>query len=209
MLLAITLYDLTFYLMALALLISSKASGVIRQALVPRLVPDPELLVSANSSIARLGTIAAGVGGGIGALILATTTPRWLLSIAAVVFVAAALAGTAVRMPENRHEVAGEVEYAQLHMPAVVYAAGGLLALRGAVGYFVFLLAFSLRRSSEPPWVYGLAVVLYGRRVVPRQRRCAAAATALPRGAVAGRLAARAGDRDRRSDCSASPARWC
>ncbi len=176
-LLAITLYDLTFYLMALALLISSKASGVVRQALVPRLVRDPELLVSANSSIARLGTIAAGVGGGIAALILAATTPRWLLSIAAAVFVAAALVGVAVRVPANRHEVSNEVEYAQLHMPAVVYAAGGLLALRGAVGYFVFLLAFSLRRSSEPPWVYGVAVFLYGigsflgNVVAPRLRR--------------------------------------
>ena len=175
--LAITLYDLTFYLMALALLVSSKASGVVRQALVPKLVGDHALLVSANSSIARLGTIAAGVGGAIGALILAVSTPRWLLSFAAVVFLVAALIGAAVRVPLTTHEVSDEVEYAQLHMPGVVYAAGGLLALRGAVGYFVFLLAFSLRTSSEPPWVYGIAVFLYGlgsflgNVIAPRLRR--------------------------------------
>ena len=175
--LAVLLYDLSFYLMALALLVTSKASGVVRQALVPRMVPEPDLLVSANSSIARLGTIAAGVGGAIAAVVLAALSARWLLAFATIVFLVAAAIGMKVRVPAPAYEVTGEVEYTQLHLPAIVYAAGGLLALRGAVGFFVFMLAFSLRRSSEPPFVYGAAVVLYGvgsflgNVVAPRLRR--------------------------------------
>jgi predicted MFS family arabinose efflux permease len=163
--------------LALAMLITSKASGVIRQALVPRLVDDPDLLVSANSSIARLGTISAGVAGGLGTLILATMSARWLLIFAAVTFGLAAVVGMGVRTSARQHEVTGEVEYTQLHLPSIVYASGGLLAVRGAVGYFVFMLAFSLRRSSEPPVVYGAAVFLYGlgtflgNVIAPRLRR--------------------------------------
>ena len=38
----------------------------------------------------------------------------------------------------------------------------GFMAIRAAVGFFVFTLAFTLRRASEPTWVYGAAVVIYG-----------------------------------------------
>lgn len=175
--LAFALYDVSFYVLALAMLISSKASGVVRQALVPRLVDDPDLLVSANASIARLGTIAAGIAGGLGAVVLTTLTARWLLAFAAMIFGLAAVIGMGVRTGRREHEVTGEVEYTQLHLPAIVYASGGLLALRGAVGYFIFMLAFSLRRSSERPVVYGIAVFLYGAGtflgnvIAPRLRR--------------------------------------
>jgi hypothetical protein len=37
-----------------------------------------------------------------------------------------------------------------------------LLAIRAAVGFFIFTLAFTLRRSSEPALVYGLAAAAYG-----------------------------------------------
>ncbi len=47
--LAFTLFDLTFYPLALVLLIASKASGVVRQALVPRFVEHAADLVAANS----------------------------------------------------------------------------------------------------------------------------------------------------------------
>jgi cyanate permease len=37
-----------------------------------------------------------------------------------------------------------------------------MLAIRAAVGFFIFTLAFTLRRSSEPALVYGLAAAAYG-----------------------------------------------
>lgn len=174
--LAFALYDLTFYPLALALLVSSKASGVVRQALVPRLVNDPSALVAANSSIARIGTVAAGVAAALGTLIYQTLGGKVLLLCAAFVFGISALIGLMIRTPAS-NDVPGEVEYTQLHMPSVVYASAGMLALRGAVGYFIFMVAFSLRRTSEPPWVYGATLFAYGAGsflglvVAPRLRR--------------------------------------
>ena len=62
---AFTLLDLALYFFALALLDrAAKASGVVRQALVPGLVDEPDQLVAANSRLARLNVIAGAVGGG-------------------------------------------------------------------------------------------------------------------------------------------------
>jgi MFS family permease len=55
-----------------------------------------------------------------------------------------------------------DVEYAETHLPTVVVSSIGLLAIRAAVGFFIFTLAFTLRRSSEPALIYGLAAAAYG-----------------------------------------------
>ena len=47
------LLDLTFYPLALILLIASKASGVVKQTLVQQLVDDPDELVATNARLAR------------------------------------------------------------------------------------------------------------------------------------------------------------
>ena len=56
--LAFTLLDLALYFFALALLVGAKAFGVVKQALVPELVDEPDQLVAANSRLARLNVIA-------------------------------------------------------------------------------------------------------------------------------------------------------
>jgi MFS family permease len=159
--LAFTLYELTFYVLALVLLVASKASGVVRQALVPRLVDDPARLVGANSRLALLGTLVGSVAGAAAVGLTAVGAPS-LLGIAAALFVAAALAVWRLPRTLPSSESVPELEYAELHAPRIVGAAAGLMALRGGVGFFVFMLAFTLRRESEPAWVYGLAVVGYG-----------------------------------------------
>jgi hypothetical protein len=55
-----------------------------------------------------------------------------------------------------------DVEYAETHLPTVVVSSIGMLAIRAAVGFFIFTLAFTLRRSSEPTLIYGLAAAAYG-----------------------------------------------
>jgi MFS family permease len=175
--LAFTLFDLTFYVLALALLVASKASGVLRQALVPRLVDEPAHLVAANSHLARLGTVVGGIAGASAVLLLTATSAAALLAVAAGTFVAASL--VVLRLPAGRTSVPvpSAVEYAELHTTAVLVASAGLMALRAGVGYFVFMLAFALRREGEPAWVYGLAVAAYGvgsfagNVVAPRLRR--------------------------------------
>ncbi len=160
---AFTLFDLTLYLIALVLLMASKASSVVRQAIIPRLVDDPALLVRTNSAFARVSTVAGGVGGAVGAALLALSGAGGLpLAVAAVVFGAAGL--VVLRLPAARTgpPPPAEIEYAELHTPSIVVASSGMMALRAGVGYFVFLLAFALRRTNEPAWVYAAAMAAYG-----------------------------------------------
>jgi hypothetical protein len=64
--------------------------------------------------------------------------------------------------PAAAHSLQAPVEYAELHLPMVVVGSIGFTAIRGAVGFFVFTMAFTLREASEPPWVYGAAIGVYG-----------------------------------------------
>ena len=161
--LALTLLDLGFYFFALALLIAAKATGVTRQALVPGLVDDSTQLVAANSRLARLNLIAGTVGGAIGAALLAITTPAVAASVAAAMFLGAAVA--ALRIPDPpavRPEAPPSVVYEELHQPTIVATSWAFTVIRAAVGFFVFGLAFALRRESEPAWMYGATVAVYG-----------------------------------------------
>lgn len=161
--LAFTLLDLALYFFALALLIAAKASGVVRQALVPALVDEPDQLVAANSRLARLTVIAGAVGGTVGAAVLAVTgAPAVSLGLACATFIGAAIA--TLRLPQvTAHDVSvPSVEYEELHAPTIVATAWAFTVVRAAVGFFVFGLAFALRRESEPAWMYGAAVAAYG-----------------------------------------------
>ena len=84
------------------------------------------------------------------------------MRIAAVML---ALAGAAVlraRPTTPAPDASDDLEYAETHLPLVVVSSIGMLAIRAAVGFFVFTLAFTLRRSSEPAYIYGAAAALYG-----------------------------------------------
>jgi MFS family permease len=175
--LASSLFQLSFYGFALALLVIGKANGIIRQALVPLLVHDPNQLVAANARLVRLISAAGAMGGAIGLLLLRTIEAPWLLRAAAGVFILAAIAAFKIRPSAPPTPVLSEVEYAELHLPTVVVGSIGVMAIRAAVGFFVFTLAFTLRRESEPVWVYGAAVVAYsggafiGTTIAPALRR--------------------------------------
>jgi MFS transporter len=160
--LAFFLYSLTLYFFALALLIAGKASGVTRQALIPGLVASPDQLLAANARIARIGTIAAGIGGAIAAPLLVLTSASWTLGLACALFFAAAVVTTKLPRPAATPDIPPAVEYEELHTPTIVATAWAFAAVRAAVGFFVFGLAFDLRRGSQPAWMYGAAVVAYG-----------------------------------------------
>ncbi len=160
--LAGSLFQLSFYGFALGLLVIGKASGITKQALVPMLVSDPNELVAANARISRLGSVMGGIGGAIGVALLRHVEAVGLLRAAALVFALAAIAALRTRPSEATDTGLSEAEYAELHLPTVVVGSVGVMAIRAAVGFFVFTLAFTLRRASEPAWVYGVAVVVYG-----------------------------------------------
>lgn len=160
--LAFALLDLAMYFFALALLIFAKASGVTRQALVPGLVESPSQLVSANSRLARLNVIAGGVGGAIGVAVLTLSSAVMTLGLAAALFFLAAAATS--RLPDPLHHalVTPTVEYEELHAPRIVATAWAFTVVRAAVGFFTFGLAFALRRTSQPAWIYAAAIGAYG-----------------------------------------------
>ncbi len=162
LILAVTLLQVTFYPVVLLLLIASKASGIVKQTLVQTLVDDPEELVATNARLARFSSVTAALGVVAASGVFAAAGAAWSLRVGAVLF---ALAGAAVLRARPRSTAAvtpDDVEYAETHLPTVVVSSIGMLAIRAAVGFFIFTLAFTLRRSSEPALVYGLAAAAYG-----------------------------------------------
>lgn len=156
------LLELTFYPLALMLLIASKASGVVKQTLVQQLVDDPEELVATNARLARLASITAAAAAGAAAALLAAAGPGWTLRVAALLFALAAFFILRVRTPSHVVVATDDVEYAETHLPVVFVGSIGMVAIRAAVGFFLFTMAFTLRRESQPAYIYGLAAGCYG-----------------------------------------------
>jgi hypothetical protein len=162
LILAVTLLQVAFYPVVLLLLIASKASGIVKQTLVQTLVDDPEELVATNARLARFASVTAAVGVAAASGIFAAAGAEWSLRFGAVLFALAAVAVLRARPRSTAAVTPDDVEYAETHLPTVVVSSIGLLAIRAAVGFFIFTLAFTLRRSSEPALVYGLAAAAYG-----------------------------------------------
>jgi len=156
------LLDLAFYPLALLLLISSKASGVVKQTLVQSLVDDPDELVATNARLARLASVTAAVGAVVAVGVLQLGGSVWTLRGAAVLFALASAVVLRIRAPRHVTVATDDVEYAETHLPVVFVGSIGMIAIRAAVGFFLFTLAFTLRRDSEPAIVYGLAAGAYG-----------------------------------------------
>ena len=162
LLLAVTLLQLAFYPIVLCLLIASKASGIVKQTLVQTLVDEPEELVATNARLARFSSVTAALGVVAATGLFTWAGAEWSLRAGAVLF---ALAGAVVLWARPRSTTPvtpDDVEYAETHLPTVVVSSIGMLAIRAAVGFFIFTLAFTLRRSSEPAYIYGLAAACYG-----------------------------------------------
>lgn len=160
--LAQTLFQLSFFAVALGLLVVGKATNIARQAIVPTLVDRPEHLVSSNARLARLASITAGLAAAGATAVLNTAGAGWVLRCAAVVFVGAAVVISRARPRSIERDIPADLEYAELHLAPLVVSSIGFMAIRAAVGFFVLTTAFTLRRISEPAWVYGAAVVIYG-----------------------------------------------
>ncbi|WP_065487835.1 MFS transporter [Streptomyces sp. PTY087I2] len=84
---AVATGGLELYPAALGVLVSSKAYGVVRSAVVPRLLPPNFSLVKANSRVTLAGLLATGIAAPIGAG-LQTVGSAWPLYGACAIFVA-------------------------------------------------------------------------------------------------------------------------
>ncbi|ELS54161.1 MFS transporter [Streptomyces viridochromogenes] len=155
--------DLQLYPAALGVLVASKAYGVVRSAVVPRLLPPRFSLVKANSRVTLGGLLATGIAAPVGAGLQALG-PRWPLYGAFVIFVAGTF--LSFTLPPKVDSAKGEdtallaADAQHLHGPhrkpvkrpglrtvgiAVTHALAANAAIRCLSGFLIFFLAFLLR----------------------------------------------------------------
>ncbi len=160
---AVVTGSIQLYPAALGVLVSSKAYGVVRSAVVPRLLPPAFSLVKANSRVTLGGLLATGVAAPIGAG-LQQIGPHWPLYGAFVLF----MAGTVLSftLPSKVDSAKGEgtallaADETHLHGPhlkpvkrpglrtvgpAVTHALAANASIRCLTGFLIFFLAFLLR----------------------------------------------------------------
>ncbi|MGW7524841.1 MFS transporter [Streptomyces sp. NPDC054783] len=157
--------SLELYPAALGVLVASKAYGVVRSAVVPRLLPPRFSLVKANSRVTLAGLLATGVAAPVAAGLHRVGDP-WPLYGAFVIFVAGTF--LSFSLPPKVDSAKGEdvallaADEQHLHGPyrkkeqvkrpglrtvgpAVTHALGANAALRCLSGFLIFFLAFLLR----------------------------------------------------------------
>ncbi|MEU0738240.1 MFS transporter [Streptomyces sp. NPDC006134] len=160
---AVVTGGIELYPAALGVLVASKAYGVVRSAVVPRLLPPGFSLVKANSRVTLCGLLATGVAAPIGAG-LQQIGPRWPLYGAFVIFVAGTFLSFSLppKVDSARGEDTALLAADERHLhgphlkpvkrpglrtvgPAVTHALGANAAIRGLSGFLIFFLAFLLR----------------------------------------------------------------
>ncbi|WP_189214614.1 MULTISPECIES: MFS transporter [Streptomyces] len=161
---AVVTGGLELYPAALGVLVASKAYGVVRSAVVPRLLPPRFSLVKANSRVTLGGLLATGAAAPVGAG-LQLIGERWPLYGACVLFVAGTF--LSFSLPRGVDSAKGEdtallaADAEHLHGPhrsgtlkrpglrtvgtAVTHALAANAALRCLSGFLIFFLAFLLR----------------------------------------------------------------
>lgn len=156
---ASSLDSLTLFPLAFAALVLSKTYAVSKSALVPVTVAQSERFVEANS---RLG-LTAGIAGflaSIPAVVLQFIDTRVPLVVGALAFLAAGANARLLPKVAIAETPADQLETEELHLPDVVAAAVAMRALRVAVGFQFFHLAFWLRSEIAGTAWFGLAIVV-------------------------------------------------
>ncbi|MFK4145853.1 MFS transporter [Streptomyces sp. NPDC004065] len=169
--------SLELYPAALGVLVASKAYGVVRSAVVPRLLPPRFSLVKANSRVTLGGLLATGIAAPVGAGLQAVGA-RWPLYGAFVIFAAGTF--LSFSLPPKVDSAKGEdrallaADEQHLHGPrikpprrpglrtvgtAVTHALAANASLRCLSGFLIFFLAFLLR---EHPLTGSSAAVSLG-----------------------------------------------
>jgi Major Facilitator Superfamily len=154
---------LRLYPAAFAALVLSRAYGVTRATITPRLLPAGIGLVSANGRAQLAGTVAGSVAAVLGAGLAAVAGPGPVLWACAGVLALGAVAS--LRLPRTADSAAGEVRARMSGEPdphphrhrwsvgrPVVRALRANAALRAFSGFLTLFLAFLLRREPVGPF---------------------------------------------------------
>lgn len=166
------LFPVTF-----ALLVLSKTHSVAKSSLVPTVVRSDEELVQANSKLALMSAVVGLVAAGPAVAVLELAGAEWVVRLAALVFVAAALASLRIKQVRLDDPAARPLARQELQDAGIRLAATAMGVLRGSVGFLTFLIAFTLRRDGAPAWKFGAALAasmgatVLGAALAPRLRR--------------------------------------
>jgi MFS family permease len=155
---------LTLLPAAFGALVLSKAFGVSRSAVTPRVLPENLNLVTANARASFWGLVAAAIAAPLGAGLVAVTNAGWVLRIATVVFIAGAVLGIRLPAHVDTPETAPEPEAPPAPQspapatgrwrtllrvgPVVGEAMRANAALRALSGFLILYLAFLLRTKG-------------------------------------------------------------
>jgi hypothetical protein len=139
--------------------VCSKAYAITKSALVPTTVVNDEELVEANSKLQLLG-VAVGMVGGLPAVgILKLFDAAWVLRMAAVVLIAAGIAGMRIEKAPADKLPGPPEQRSELHTAGIVLAASAMGLLRATVGFLTFLVAFGFRHEHAPSWWFGIVLM--------------------------------------------------
>ena len=139
---------------AFLLLAMSKVHAITKNGLSMAYAGEHEGLVRANARLGRIGVGGALLATGPAIALLKLGDAEAVLYGGAVVYALAALINLRLPHPRvrgGRAEVSRTGAISQLTAPAI-----GAAGLRAATGFLLFTLAFSLRRSGEPTWWFGV-----------------------------------------------------
>lgn len=177
LLIARHLKSLLLYPEAFGMLVLMKSFSVTKSALVPAVVSERAELVRANSRLTLAGVIGGATAGFVAVGVLKLGGARWVLFCGAIVYLACAR--LTMLVPRAKAVPLGELhpDARPARLQGIRLAAFAMAALRGSVGFLVFLLAFALKRQHEPAWFYGAVVGVsslggfLGAVAAPRLRR--------------------------------------
>lgn len=154
----------TFFIAALAVLVSSKAYGVTRSAAVPRVLPDELTLVKANSRVSLTGTAAAAISAPL-AIGAAAIGSDWCLRYAFLLFIVGTV--LAILLPPAVDDSSGEeqlvdgsIQQTTAISKAVVNALRCNSGLRLLSGFLTIYMAFVLRDPPDSMGWDGHATIL-------------------------------------------------
>jgi hypothetical protein len=163
-LLAFQLKSLALYPLAFSILVLNKTHAVAKSALVPRLVEEPDRLVESNATLSRVAAVAGATGGAVAVAVLGLSGAPGVLFAGCAVYAVAVFAALSIRRAAvpTISPALRIIEEQELRSPSLILGVSSMALVRGAVGFFAFFAAFTLKGAGEATWVFGAVAVAGG-----------------------------------------------